>query len=214
MTKRASEPPPTPPVPPAQHNFEQAEDLALTAVRGQTDKQLNWLGARRQGDSWHLRVLDDELSIDPIGGGMFTTAGDPVGAFWKVVVLHYLAVADRPPERTPTVTFASLPGGRTYAPVYAGRVIRRLCGTFGNDADALRRAGRALDGREVDAGDVGFEFAVFPHLRLRCVWYTGDEELAPSATILLPENIERWLCIEDIVVLSERLVSRLTGRGF
>jgi len=213
MTDSAREPSPRR-VPPRQHNFEQAADLALSAVRAQPHDQLTWLGARREDDLWRLEVLDDLLGIDLRKGGMFTSDRRPVGVFWKVVVLHYLAVADRPAEKPPELTFANLPGGRAYAPVYEGRVIRRLCGTFGSDADALRQAGRALGGSEVDAGDVAFEFMVFPRLRLRVVWYAGDEELPPSATILLPENIERWLCVEDIVVLSERLVSRLTGRGF
>ena len=34
------------------------------------------------------------------------------------------------------------------------------------------------------------------------------------ATLLLPANIEAYFCSEDIVVLSEQLISRLCGRGF
>ncbi len=57
------------------------------------------------------------------------------------------------------------------------------------------------------------EFQVFPRLRVRLAWYAGDEELAPSAALLLPANIESFLGLEDIVVLSEQLVARLAKQA-
>jgi hypothetical protein len=46
------------------------------------------------------------------------------------------------------------------------------------------------------------------------VWHAPDDEFPASATLLLPPNIEDYFCSEDIVVLSESLVARLSGRGF
>ncbi len=66
----------------------------------------------------------------------------------------------------------------------------------------------------MDNGDAGFDFDVFPRFGLRLVWYAGDEEFRPSATILLPSNIDLFFCPEDVVVLSESLVARLAGRPF
>jgi len=54
-------------------------------------------------------------------------------------------------------------------------------------------------------------FDVFPRLTLRLVWHAPDEEFPPSATLLLPDNIEAFFVAEDIVVLSECLVARLGG---
>ena len=48
---------------------------------------------------------------------------------------------------------------------------------------------------------------------MRVIWYAADEEFAPSATLLLPANIESYFGIEDVVVLSERVVAWLAGRG-
>lgn len=64
------------------------------------------------------------------------------------------------------------------------------------------------------AGDLAFDFDVFPRVSTRLLWYAADEEFPPSATLLLPDNIESYFCSEDVVVLSERLVSRLGGRPF
>ena len=69
-----------------------------------------------------------------------------------------------------------------------------------------------LGGRAIAAGDVAFDFDIFPRLTLRLVWYAGDDELPPDATLLLPPNIESYFTAEDVVVLSERLVSRLAGQ--
>ena len=71
-----------------------------------------------------------------------------------------------------------------------------------------------LDAQDADGGDRAFEFRVFPQLRLKLIWYAADDEFPPSAKILLPENIFPALSIEDIVVLSEQLVARLSGKGF
>ena len=202
------------PVPPPQHNLRTAAARALAAVRAQDPEQLQWLGARPQDERWAVPVLDEVLSADLDDGAVRRADGQAVRPWWQILTLHYLSVTGRPAERAPEVTFADLPGGRGYASVYQQRVIGRLCGTAGRDKQTLCRAGAALAGTPVSAGDVAFDLQAFPRIRLRLIWYAGDEELPPSAVMLLPENIRAFLAVEDIVVLSERIVSRLGGGGF
>jgi hypothetical protein len=128
--------------------------------------------------------------------------------------LHYLGIRGQPERLAPEVTFADLPTARSYASVYQGRVIGRLCATAGRDADKLRDAAALLNGLRALGGDLAFDFDVFPRLKLRLVWHGADDEFPPSATVLLPANIESYFCSEDIVVLSEQLVARLAGRPF
>jgi hypothetical protein len=66
----------------------------------------------------------------------------------------------------------------------------------------------------VAAGDAAFDFQVFPRFSMRLIWHAPDEEFPPTATLLLPPNVESYFVAEDIVVLSEGLVSRLSGRPF
>ena len=120
----------------------------------------------------------------------------------------------QPPVLAPAVAFADLAAGRAYAPVYQGRVIGRLCSTAGRDARTLLGAGESLGGTVVPFGDLGLDFQIYPRVRLRLIYYAGDDELTPSATLLLPPNIESFFCVEDVVVLSEGLVARLGGRSF
>lgn len=201
-------------VPPPQRNFEEAVLEAIVALRGQSPEQLEWLGAKRTGNRWTLPVLEASLTVDLDDGDVRTPEADPIGLWWKILVLHYLSVTKRPKEDPRVVSFAELPSGRTYAPVYHGRVIERLCRTVARNRESLLHAGEAIGGGIGQGGDLALDFTPFPRVPLRLVWYAGDEELAPSAVLLLRRNIESFFCIEDIVVLSERIVSRLGGGGF
>jgi hypothetical protein len=203
-----------PGIPPPQRNLDRATEMAFAAIRDQRDDQIRWLGAEPAQHLWHLPVLDDTLVVDLLARQVTTSAGAEVGPHWRILALHYLAVAERPEPCQPEVTFADLPTARSYAGVYQGRVIARLCGTVGRSADTLRAAAEALGGRAVDGGDLAFDFALFPRLTLRLIWHAPDDEFPPSGSMLLPPNIESYFCSEDIVVLSERLVSRLCGRPF
>jgi len=201
-------------VPPPQQNLQTVTALAVEALRGQSADQLAWLGARRAGKMWRLDVLNDSLDVDISSGAVRTSEGREARAVWRILTLHYLTVTSRPESRAPEVTFADLPAGRAYAGVYHSRVIARLCATVGRDLASLSAAAAAAGARAVEAGDAAFEMNLFPRIAVRLIWHAGDEEFGPSATLLLPANIESFLEIEDVVVLSESLVSRMSGRGY
>ena len=201
-------------MPARQDNLQRAEALAFDALGRQSAEQMSWLGARDAAAHWHLQVLEDSLDVDLAARRIATSAGQAVSPPWRILLLHYLAIAGRPEDLAPEVTFADLPSARTYADVYRQRVISRLCATAGRDAPGLRAAAAALGGRVAAGGEMAFDFAVFPRLAVRLLWHAPDEEFPPSATLLLPANVEHYFCIEDTVVLSECLVSRLGGRAF
>ncbi len=200
--------PPTP-----QDNLQRAAQLAFDAAQRQSAEQLQWLGARPGGTLWRLPVLDELLAVDLPARRVTSAAGQEIKPAWLILVLHYLAIASHLEPQSPQIAFADLPGGRTYARVYQQRAIARLCATAGRDARRLQVAATAIGGNPVPGGDAAFEFDVFPRLRVRLVWHAADDEFPPSATLLLPPNIESYFCIEDIVVLSERLVARLAGQS-
>jgi len=201
-------------VPPPQKNFARAVELGFQALVGQTEEQLIWLGAECTGGAWRLPVLNDAFDVDLVAQRITTSDGREVGSHWSVLALHYLAIATRPEPRPPDTIFANLPGARSYSGVYHGRVISRLCFTAGRSAETLQAAAVSLGGRPAEGGDLAFDFAPFPRISLRLIWHAPDEEFPPSATLLLPDNIESYLCSEDIVVLSESLVARLQGKPF
>jgi len=201
-------------VPPRQKNLDRATELGFEALAGQHDAQLTWLGVERSGDVLRVPVLNDTLDVNLSTRQVATTDGVEIGPHWRILVLHYLAIGGRPDRLAPEITFADLQTARSYNKVYEGRTVGRLCGTVGRTESGLRDAAAELGAHAALGGDVAFDFDVFPRLTMRLVWYAADEEFPPSATILLPSNMEDYFCAEDTVVLSERLVSRLCGRPF
>ncbi|HDY64931.1 MAG TPA: DUF3786 domain-containing protein [Phycisphaerae bacterium] len=200
--------------PPPQENLNEAFLRALAAVRDQQPEQMQWLGAHMAGGTWRLPVLDDVFEIDLASGHVHTSEGGEMRLAWRILTLHYLGVKSTPPGAPPEITFPDLPAGRVYAKVYHARVNLRLCATVGRDLTGLSAAANALGARSAEGGDAAFDLTVFPRLPVRLIWYAADEEFEPSATLLLPRNIESFLSVEDIVVLSEGLVSRLSGKEF
>ena len=203
-----------PGVPPRQENLKTATELGFDAVARQTDEQILWLGGEPTGSGWRLPVLDSAFEVDPSSRRVTTSSGEEVGPHWSILALHYLAIGSRPERCRPEVTFADLAAARSYAGVYHGRVVARLCATAGRDAGRLSAAAESLGGKPASGGSAAFDFDVFPRISLRLIWHAPDDEFPPSATLLLPANIESYFCSEDIVVLSESLVARLGGRPF
>jgi len=201
-------------IPPRQTHFEVALDKAWQALGEPAPDRLAQRGATPTDTGLSLPVLGDTLTVRLPERAIVTSADKPVSSKWQILVLHYLSAAGSPDRRSPSIVFADLPEARTYAGVYQGRVVGRLCGTVGRDAATLRAAGDALGARWLDAGDLALEIDAFPLLPMRLIWYAGDQELPPSASLLLPDNVAALLCVEDIVVLSECLVSRLAGKPF
>jgi len=201
-------------MPPPQKNLDRATELAFESLGNQSEHQMQWLGAELQSGVWRVPVLDETIEVDLAAQRVVTSAGADVGPHWRIIILHYLAIDVQPEQQPPEVVFADLENARSYAGVYQGRVIYRFCGTAGRDGEKFREAAASLGGRAVEEGDAAFDFDLFPRVAMRLIWYAPDEEFPPSATLLLPANLEAYFCSEDIVVLSEQLISRLCGRGF
>jgi len=201
--------------PSPQQNLKVATERAFAALAHQPPEQFEWLGATLVGDRWRLPILDDAFDVD-LSAGQVTLAssGEPVGAAWRILALHYLNITTRPEAQDPAITFADLATARSYAGIYQGRVISRFCYTAGRDGETFRTAATCLGGKPVDEGDAAFDFAMFPRVTVRLIWHAPDEEFPASATLLLPGNIDAYFCSEDTVVMSEQLVARLSGRGF
>jgi hypothetical protein len=197
-----------------QDNLQRATALAFEAVARQSSEQFVWLGAQWQQSACHLPVCNDAFVVETAARRVTGPEGRDVGPHWRILALHYLAIPLRPKRLPPTLSFADLPAARSYADVYRARVLSRLCSTAGRNAATLRAAALAIGGRAAADADMVFDFDVFPRVCMRLIWHAGDDEFPPSAVLLLPSNMESYFCSEDIVVLSERLVSRLEGRPF
>jgi len=215
-----------------QKNYEVAFEQAMERVRRQSPDHLEFLGAIWAGeDHYTLPVLNSNFAIDfkenriaRLGGGAQEGQWMPIGIAWQILTAHYLSAPalgilsqdyrlQTTDNRLPQwVTFADIPDLRGYQSVYQGRVIGRFCWTAGRDQESFATASEQLGGKRANWGDEGFQFKVFPRVKIGIAWYAQDDELPVNASFLYPDNILEFLPPEDVIVISENLVGRLQGK--
>lgn len=202
--------------PPKQTNYEEALERAFVAVRSRDAVALSMLGADESAPGcYRLPVLDTTFLVNLQSAEVTLATVEPpdnaVRIQWRILALHYLSAPPGEPSEH-WVGFSELePAAQIYQAVYEGRVLGRLCGIMGRDRGRFVEAALRLNGERTDLGDEGFRFRVFPKLPVQIAWYLGDDEFPPSASFVYPENATHFLSLEDVVVLSERVVGRLGG---
>lgn len=127
----------------------------------------------------------------------------------QILILHYLERATGEPVSGVTVDFRSVPEGSFYWSAFVARAKKPLLETFGHDLDLYREVAAALGGVPVPMGDVAMQFQAFPLVPVTHVFWRGDEEFEPDASILFDETISEHLSTEDIAALAGASVYRL-----
>jgi hypothetical protein len=64
----------------------------------------------------------------------------------------------------------------------------------------------------VEGGDVAVDVATFPEVFVRIIFWKGDNDLPPEATILFDRGLMNIYSMEDVAVLLTLIVQRLEMR--
>jgi len=127
----------------------------------------------------------------------------------KVLMLHYLVRAKGTPLANKMITFKELPGGAVYFPTFAKRTIKPLIDHFGSEPQRLVDVAKKLGGHKAAYGDVAVTINAFHYVPITLVLWQGDEEFAPSGSIIFDATISDYLSTEDITVLCETITWKL-----
>ena len=127
----------------------------------------------------------------------------------QILILHYMLSPAPSPLTDNWISYREISGASFYYSAFVKRAIDPLKKVFGQNADGFLRAGKILEGQTIDAGDVGYEFRLFPNIPVRLILWSGDDEFPAEASIVFNENIGRILSPEDIAWLAGMLVYRL-----
>ena len=135
-----------------------------------------------------------------------------------VMILNYLSFTGNNIDKTNKwVSLKEIPnGGMMFYPAFYKSSIVSLINTFGYDSSKLRKCGENLGGKEIKMGDVAFEFEVFPKVFCRVVIWEGDDEIAPSATLLFDSSVQYIMHVESIIGLGGYIINKIInelGRG-
>jgi hypothetical protein len=74
-------------------------------------------------------------------------------------------------------------------------------------------AAEKLGGSKAGYGDVAVSIKAFPRVSVVIVLWRGDDEFAPNGSILFDRTVTDYLSTEDMTVLCERIVEKLTHSG-
>jgi hypothetical protein len=127
----------------------------------------------------------------------------------KILILHYLNLAQGNPLTGKWINFRQVSGGENYYPAFIKRSQKPLLGFFDNRLELLEKATQTLGAKKAQMGDLGVIIPTFPRVPLAMVFWSGDEEFQSEANILFDSTISSYLSTEDIAVLSQQTVFTL-----
>lgn len=131
----------------------------------------------------------------------------------QALVLDYLARADGSPPSGRWLGFRELPHGDFYWRAFQGYTGDDLVRCLNGDTTSFRRGAERLGGRPVPMGDAAYAFRALPNVPLAVVWWEGDEEFPPRATVLFDAVAPRYLPTEGLAIVGRMLCRRLIKLG-
>lgn len=135
--------------------------------------------------------------------------GHTAGPERQALLLMYLQLADGVPIAGKWLSYRKVPGGMFYANAFSGYAERRLAQAFNGDLESLGQAAGQLGGERLSLGNAAFEFTVLPRVRLAVVYWLGDEDFPPNASVLFDAAASHYLSVDALAVVGSQLVSRL-----
>jgi len=131
---------------------------------------------------------------------------------YRITYPDYLINATHSTRTGQLTNYGGIPGGSFYFPVFKRKTTDILLAKLGNDGEAFKRAGEQLGATTTDLGDVSFTIRTLPDIDLTLVFWEGDEDFPPAYDILFDPAIDRYLSLEDIVVLAQMATKRVLSR--
>jgi hypothetical protein len=138
--------------------------------------------------------------------------GAPAGEMQAVLILHYLIGLLRHGFHASGewISFKETKGGKLFWPAFQESCIKPLVHSFQRDPEGLiRDLQERLGGRRVMGGDVAVELAAFPGVFVRMLFWNGDGELPPEASMLFDRGLTGIYSMEDVAVLLLAVVQRV-----
>jgi hypothetical protein len=161
-----------------------------------------------------IRYLGKDVWLSLPGGTLEISTGETLSLREEILILHYLEKASGIPPAGKWISFAEVPGGTFYHPVFLQRSKGPLVKFFGEDPKKLRAlAAEEVRGEPWDMGDTGVKIDAFPRVSLGLVLWKGDEEFPPEGNVLFDSSITGYLPVEDIVILAETVVWKLIKKS-
>jgi len=139
--------------------------------------------------------------------------GEECWAGLRFLFLHYFRQADGAPLAHRWIAYRELPDGMFYFHAFQGYTATRLIKAFANDLERFKQAALGVGGEAISHGDAGFMFWPLPKVPMAVVYWLGDEEFAPNASVLFDGSAGHYLSTDGLAVLGRELCSKIIREG-
>lgn len=158
-----------------------------------------------------LRCVGRDYTVAYPEGAVLDADGQPSEVSVAILLLLYLLESTGGPHEGRWISFEQMPGGPGYLASFRGRVVAPILKAFGSEPALLLEAGRELDGEPLDQGDVSVCIPALPRVPVAYLMWKGDEEFAPSVSVVFDASIQGYLDAEVVTALAELTTRRLVA---
>lgn len=127
----------------------------------------------------------------------------------KILVVRFLLEGAAAVSTGKFLTYREVPWGEVYYRQFNGRCMMRLAFSYGNKLTLFQKACEVLGAEKVKAGDMAYQFDIFPGYQVQFLLWEGDEEFPPSSQILFSDNFTAAFHAEDLVVVCDVIIGTL-----
>lgn len=159
-----------------------------------------------------VSLLGENYQVIAKERAVLLAGGAPAGQMQAVLILHYLIglLQHGYHSRGEWISFKETRDGKLFWPAFQESAIKPLVQSFQSDPEGLvRNLSYRLGGRRVEGGDVAVELATFSQVFVRMIFWKGDEELPPEASLLFDRGLTEIYSTEDVAVLLMAVVQRV-----
>ena len=204
---------------PKQENYQLARQLSLAKLQKADLRERAACGGgiyrRMNGtqEQIELEYLGRTLRFSFPAGSIESGDSQPLSLREEIVLYHYLEKVSGDPLTGNWISFAEIPGGTFYAPVFLQRCKTPLVNHFGAEPEVLGSVSDpGIGGAPWSFGDVGVRIQVLPRIPLGLILWEGDTEFQPEGNVLFDSSIRSHLPVEDIVILTETVIWKLVKK--
>lgn len=148
---------------------------------------------------FNICCLDDRYGFSPL------IETNPA----KILVIRFLLEGAKTEGTGKFLTYREVPWGEVYYRQFHGRCMMRLAFSYGNKLEQFADACEKVGAVKIKAGDMAYQFEVFPGYYVRFLLWAGDEEFPPSSQILFSDNFPAAFHGEDLVVVCDVAIGTL-----